>query len=93
MATVIISDPETQLSRLVQRSIRGETIHLVRDGKPVAVLMSEQKYETRFSGPSTPWHAIETWRANTTFDDNELTDAEIESWRDEGKERAFSWGN
>jgi prevent-host-death family protein len=91
MTTVIISEPETQLTELVQRSMKGETIHLVRNGKPVAVLMSEQAYETRFTNASNPWRAIEAWRANAQFDDDDLTDAEIKSWRNHDTERDFSW--
>jgi hypothetical protein len=39
----------------------------------------------------TFWDAIEEWRSSTDFEPVDLTDEEIDSWRDRSPARDFSW--
>lgn len=44
MAETSVAEAKIQLTRLIHRAESGETAHITRRGKPVAVLLSEDEY-------------------------------------------------
>ena len=93
MSQVSIAEAKNELTRLIHEAEQGETVHITRRGKPVAVLVSEDVY-ARFKSleqKTDVWQAIQTWRENSSFDWPELTQEEVDSWRDRSPGREFSW--
>lgn len=93
MSQVSIAEAKNALTRLIHEAELGETFHITRRGKPVAVLVSEDAYERLKSlQPKTDvWQAIQAWRKNSSFDWPELTPEEVDKWRDRSPGREFSW--
>ena len=94
MTTVSIAEAKNQLTRIVQEAETGESVHITRHGKPVAVLVSETEYERLRSNKSEPkslWDTVLDWRTANNFDWPGLTDEEIDSWRDKSLPRKFVW--
>ncbi|PZN74452.1 MAG: prevent-host-death family protein [Candidatus Methylumidiphilus alinenensis] len=94
MTTVSIAEAKNQLTRIVQEAETGESVHITRHGKPVAVLVSESEYErlrTTQSEPKSLWDTVLDWRNANNFDWLELTDEEIDCWRDKSLPREFAW--
>ena len=54
MATVSVRDVNTDLSELVDEVIKGGSVTITRDGKPVATLVAVESDETR--------HAVRLYR-------------------------------
>jgi prevent-host-death family protein len=65
MSEVSIAEARDTLTRLIQKAEAGETVHITRRGKPVAVLVSEADY-ARLK-PRRPRQSftefLEKWRA------------------------------
>ena len=93
MSQVSIAEAKNALTHLIHETERGEAIHITRHGKPVAVLLSEEAYEQLKSWEQQTdfWQAIQTWRAQASFDWPELTPEEVDSWRDRSPGREYSW--
>jgi prevent-host-death family protein len=93
MSEVSIAKAKNVLTRLIYDAERGETIHITRRGKPVAVLVSEDVYERLKAGERSKdfWQALQEWRTQESFDWPELTPEEVDSWRDRSAGREFSW--
>ena len=93
MSQVSIAEAKNTLTHLIYEAERGEVIHITRHGKPVAVLLSEEAYEQFKSREQKTdfWQAIQTWRAQASFDWPELTPEEVDSWRDRSPGREYSW--
>lgn len=93
MYQVSIAEAKNTLTRLIHEAEQGETVHITRRGKPVAVLVSEDAYERlKFLEQKTDvWQAIQAWRKNSSFDWPELTPEEVDSWRDRSPGREYSW--
>lgn len=93
MSQVSIAEAKNALPRLIHEVEGGETIHITRHGKPVAVLVSQEAYAqlTSREQPSDFWQAIQVWRAQTSFDWLELTPGEVDSWRDRAPGRECPW--
>ena len=94
MTTVSIAEAKNQLTRIVQQAEKGESVHITRHGKPVAVLVSETEYECLLSNklePKSLWDTVLDWRNANNFDWLALTDEEIDSWRDKSLPREFAW--
>jgi len=93
MTTVSIAEAKNQLTRIVQQAETGESVHITRHGKPVAVLVSKTEYERLRSNKSEPkslWDTVVDWRNANNFDWPGLTDEEIDSWRDKSLPREFA---
>lgn len=76
-----VAEARNRLAELVHQAERGRPIRITRRGKPAAVLVSETAFQhsqgRRRSGPGD---AIAAWRKE--HGGVELTDAEIDGWRD-----------
>lgn len=94
MSTVSIAEAKNQLPRMVHEVETGETVHITRHGRPVAVLISEAEYARLSAGSQgrkNIWDTIRDWRNTTAFDWPDLTDEEIGGWREPTPPRDFSW--
>lgn len=95
MSTVSIAEAKNQLPRIVQQAEAGEAVHITRHGKPVAVLLSEAEYgrlRAGQAGSRSLWDTVRNWReAHAMSDWPDLTDEEVDGWRDRGPPREFSW--
>lgn len=90
MDTTTIADAKNNLPKLIHAAEAGADIHISRHGKPVAVLVSEARYQQLFNTGKDVFNAILQWReAYGGVDD--LTDGEVDSWRDRSPAREFSW--
>jgi len=69
----------------------GESVHITRRGKAVAVLVSESELAAlRSRVPARDlWETIADWRAGADLDWPDLTDAEVDGWRDRSPRRTF----
>ena len=84
MAEVSVTQARNTLTRLIREVEDGETVHITRRRRPVAVLVSKDEHERLESGAagSDFWQGIKEWRAQASFDWPELTPEEVDSWRD-----------
>ncbi len=97
MTTVSIAEAKNQLPRIVQQAEAGSPVHITRHGKPVAVLLSEAEYgrlQARQANPKSLWDTMQEWRkAHEPSDWPDLTDEEVDAWRDRSLPKEFSWGD
>lgn len=94
MAETSIAEARNRLTHLIYQAERGETVHITRRGRPVAVLLSEAEYGRLSQSVVRPtfWDAIREMRADPEFDPIDLQSEEIESWRDRAaQDRGFEW--
>ena len=93
MAETSIAEAKTRLTHLIHQVGRGETVHITRRGKPVAVLLSEDEYARLPQGLAQRdfWGLITEMRADPAFEPVDWTDAEVNSWRDRQPAREFEW--
>lgn len=89
METTTIADAKNNLPKLVHAAQAGDDIHLTRHGRPVAVLISEERYQQMLGAGKSVFREILQWRED--HGSVELTDEEITSWRSRSHGRAFSW--
>ena len=66
MAETSITEAKNRLTRLIYQAERGETVHITRRGRPVAVLLSEAEYGRLSRGTVRPtfWDAIREMRTD-----------------------------
>lgn len=93
MSEVSVAEAKARLTRLIHRVEDGEAVHITRRGKAVAVLVSESEYAALQARRPTKglWDAIADWRAQAAFDWPELTDDEVDQWRDRSPGRTLEW--
>ena len=93
MAEVSVTQARNTLTRLIREVEAGETVHITRRGKPVAVLVSMDDYARLKSGKPRRnfWQGITEWRAQESFDWPELTPDEVDGWRDRRPPREPEW--
>ncbi len=93
MSETSIAEAKTQLTRLIHQAERGETVHITRRGKPVAVLLSEDEYARLRQGQEQRnfWDLIAEMRADPTFEPVDWSQEEVNSWRDRRPAREFEW--
>ena len=93
MPETSISEAKTQLTRLIHRAERGETLHITRRGKPVAVLLSEDEYARLRQGQEQRnfWELIAEMRSDPAFEPVDWSKEEVDSWRDRRPAREFEW--
>lgn len=92
MTQLALAEAETRLAELVNQAETGEPITITRQGKPVAVLVSAEEYQRLGGGKKKNfWEAIQEMRSAPDFEPVDLTDEEIDSWRDRSPARDFSW--
>lgn len=93
MPEVSTTQARNNLARLIRRVEGGESVHITRRGKLVAVLVSVDEHERPKSGSAGRdfWQAITDWRAQASFDWPDLTPEEVDSWRDRRPPREPEW--
>jgi len=84
-----IAQAKNHLPKLIHAAEAGDDIRISRHGKLVAVMVSAERYEQRFNKGEGVFQAIMQWRGNQPGFD--LTDAEVDSWRDRSPARDFVW--
>ena len=89
MEQMTIAYAKNNLPRLIHAVEAGDEVHITRHGKSVAVLISEERYQQLFNTGNSVFQAIMQWREQ--YGGVELSDAEVDSWRDRTAAREFSW--
>lgn len=84
-----IAHAKNNLPKLIHAAEAGDDIRILRHGKLVAVLISADRYQQRFNAGENVFQAIMQWREKQPGLD--LSDAEVDSWRDRTPARTFSW--
>src|ERR1700694_1285559 len=81
-----VAEARDKLPALVHEAERGRPVRITRRGKRAAVLISEAEYRRSDSGARRGLAAaIQAWRAR--YGGVELTDAEVNGWRERGVSR------
>jgi prevent-host-death family protein len=76
-----VAEARDRLAELVHEAEQGRPIRITRRGKPAAVLVSEADFQRSHQRQKQgPGDAILAWRKK--YGGVELTDAEIDRWRD-----------
>ncbi|MDQ5909753.1 MAG: hypothetical protein QG599_1848 [Pseudomonadota bacterium] len=93
MVETSIADAKARLTRLIYQAEQGQTIHITRRGKSVAVLLSEDEYARLHRGqsPSGFWDLIVAMRSAPGFAPVDWSPEEIDAWRDRRPSREFEW--
>ncbi len=89
MELTTIAAAKNNLPRLIHAAEAGDDIHITRHGRSVAVLISEERYQQLFNTGKGVFQAILQWREQ--YGGIDLTDEEVDSWRDRSPAREFSW--
>jgi prevent-host-death family protein len=87
MKTTTLADAKNNLPKLIHAAQAGDDIHLTRHGRPVAVLISEDRYQQLLGAGKSVFHEIMKWRED--HGSVELTDEEVISWRNSSPARAY----
>ncbi len=93
MTEASIADARNKLTHLIQQAESGETVHITRRGKPVAVLLSEDEYARLHQSweQRSFWDLVVEMRSDPEFEPINWTPEEIDSWRDRSPGRNFEW--
>ena len=92
MKTNTIAEAKNQLSQLIYQLESDEPIHITRHGKPVAVMMSEAKYQKLTQAHGGLYQAISQWRDNNQLkNDSAFTEQELCALRSANQGRDFAW--
>ena len=88
-----IAETKNNLPKYIHEAESGNDICITRHGKPVAVLVSIERYENNFADDNDNlFSAIMAWRNKLNANDCDLfTDSEIDALRDKNPAREFSW--
>jgi prevent-host-death family protein len=89
MDSTTIADAKNNLPKLIHAAQAGEDIHLTRHGQPVAVIISEARYQQMLGQGKSVFHEMLKWRSQ--HGSIAITDDEISSWRNRLPDRKFSW--
>ncbi|KXW57013.1 type II toxin-antitoxin system Phd/YefM family antitoxin [Ferrovum myxofaciens] len=84
-----IAQAKNHLPKLIHAAEAGDDIRISRHGKLVAVIISAERYQQHFNSGTGIFQAIMEWREKQSALD--LTDTEVDSWRDRAVAREFSW--
>lgn len=84
-----IAEAKNHLPRLIHQVEAGDDVHITRHGKPVAVLVSVERYRQLHQHGKGLWQAIAEWRGQ--YAGCELEDEEVDGWRDRTPAREFAW--
>jgi prevent-host-death family protein len=95
MTDTSIVDAKARLPSLVQRAEAGESVHITRRGKRVAVILSEQEFNRLTAAPAMPTRYLDFldgWRKRSQSEGCEpLTEQEVANLRSRDAGRDFSW--
>lgn len=91
MRNYSIGEAKNHLPRLVHEVEAGDTVTLLRHGKPVAVVVSIAEYgRIQAAAPLTPWQALLRAREHLGHDIADFEDA-FEGVRDRSEGREPNW--
>lgn len=92
MSEVSIAEARNHLPRIVQQAEAGETVHITRRGRPVAVLLSELEF-ARMSAPRQGFSEFtREWRKNMIARGIDFpAEGELENLRDNSARQDVSW--
>lgn len=92
MSEVSIADAKNHLPRIVQQAEAGDTVHITRRGKPVAVLLSDREY-ARLTAPRSGFaDFVGEWRKNMLARGIEFpTEQDFTGLRDNSPGREATW--
>ncbi len=76
-----IAKAKNSLSRIVHEAEEGETVHLTRRGKLVAVLLSAKEFQKLNNNQSSPADALQQFLLNRNFKDVDIDPAIFEDLR------------
>lgn len=87
-----VAEAKNRLPELIRQAEGGDSVQITRRGRPVAVILSQARF-AQLQSRAKPdlWGAIQKFRAAADFEGIELTNEEIDSWRDKSPGRDFSW--
>ena len=93
MTEASISHLKNCLPEIVHNAEKGQDVKITRHGKPVAVIVSLERYNRAFSSGKGIFNAYLHWR-NLHPDAGGFSDKELENMRDREphKSSGFSWG-
>jgi prevent-host-death family protein len=83
-----IAHAKNNLPKLIHAAEAGDDIRISRHGKLVAVMISAERYQQHFNTKANVFQAMMQWREN--HPDTELTDEEVDNWRDRSIDRKLS---
>jgi len=91
-----IAETKDNLPKYIHEAEAGNDICITRHGKPVAMLVSMERYNHKIANEDKGiYSAIMAWRKQldgANLSEDELwTDAEIDALRDKSPARDFSW--
>ena len=87
-----IVDTKNNLPKYIYQAEAGKDICITRHGKAVAMLISIERYKSKFTeADSGLYGAIMAWRQQVTFDEDLLSDQTIDALRNKRPARDFSW--
>ena len=88
-----IAETKDKLPKYLREAEAGHDICITRHGKAVAMLVSIDRYKSKFTEEDNGLYgAIMAWRKQLDSDDGDLwTDTEIDALRDKSPARDFSW--
>lgn len=92
MSEVSIAEAKNHLPRIVQQAEAGETVHITRRGKPVAVLLSDREF-ARLSAPRQGFTEFaQEWRKNMIARGIEFpSTGDLDNLRDNSARQDISW--
>ena len=92
MPEATISFLKNHLPEIVHEVENGQDIQITRHGKPVAVIVSQERYSSAFSSEKGIFSAYQRWRSIHP-EASGFTDEEIKKMRDREPHKAskFSW--
>jgi len=76
-----IANAKNSLSRIVHEAEEGETVHLTRRGKLVAVLLSAKEYQKMNKKQSSPADALQQFLMNEKHKDVDIDPTVFEGLR------------
>ncbi len=82
-----IAEARDHFAEIVRQAEAGDEVRLTRRGRPIAVLMSERRYEGLAGGDQAWWKKLQDWRAQCVRD-GVVVDADVwDGLRDESPGR------
>lgn len=92
MQSFSIADARSQLPKIIHAVETGDVTQLTRRGKPVAVLLSLKEYEALTKqGQGGLIMALQAFQSIRQDENNDISDEEVNSWRDKSSPRDISW--
>lgn len=87
-----IAETKDKLPKFIHEAENGNDICITRHGKPVAMLVSIERYQGNFTEDDNGlFGAIMAWRKQNEVNEDLFSDSEIDSLRNKNPARDFSW--